>query len=295
MEAVDGSAMDARAEAAAAPRIFGVDFTSAPRPRKPIVAVGGTIAGGMLRLESVERLAGFAAFEQWLLRPGPWVAAFDFPFGLARELLQALGWPHLPAGGRTGWARMVAHLAAMPRAEMVAAFRRWCDARPPGAKFAHRATDLPAGSSPAMKWVNPPVSFMLQAGAPRLLAAGVWVPGLQPGDPRRVALEGYPGVLARAAVGRVSYKSDTAAGRTPAREQARRAIVAALESGRLLAQPVVMDDALREACIADPQGDVLDAALCAVQAAWAQQRRDRHFGLPPDLDPVEGWIVGTSR
>ena len=34
-----------------------------------------------------------------------------------------------------------------------------------------------------MKWVNPPVVLMLHAGAPRLLAAGVTIPGLCRGDP----------------------------------------------------------------------------------------------------------------
>ena len=40
-----------------------------------------------------------------------------------------------------------------------------------GGKFAHRATDGPAGSSPSMKWVNPPVAFMLHAGVPLLIDA----------------------------------------------------------------------------------------------------------------------------
>lgn len=60
-----------------------------------------------------------------------------------------------------------------------------------------------------MKWVNPPVAFMLHAGVPRLLEAGVVLPGLhEPGatatagnedgtTARRVALEAYPGLLAR--------------------------------------------------------------------------------------------------
>ena len=49
---------------------------------------------------------------------------------------------------------------------------------------------------------------MLHAGAPRLLKAGVHLPGLHDGDPTRVALEGYPALLAREVLGRRSYKSD---------------------------------------------------------------------------------------
>jgi len=274
-----------------ASRILGVDFTSAPRPRKPITIASGALHAGRLRVSAVDEARSFAEFDAVLAQPGPWIGGFDFPFGLPGELLATLGWPHAPQGGMTGWARMVRHLEAMPRAEMVAAFRAWCDARPAGAKFAHRATDLRAGSSPSMKWVNPPVSFMLQAGAPRLLAAGVTVPGLQTGDPQRIALEAYPGMLARAVVGRASYKSDARAGATLERESARRAIVHAITRGLPLGLPVELPAALRDACIDDASGDRLDAVLCAAQAAWAWQRRDQGFGLPDRIDPVEGWIL----
>jgi len=272
-------------------RILGVDFTSAPRRRKPITIAVGAMAHGRLRIDAVEDVADFAGFEAWLARPGPWIGGFDFPFGLPRPLLAGLGWPHEAAGGETAWAGMVRHLQAMPRARMVEAFRAWCDARPAGAKFSHRATDLRAGSSPSMKWVNPPVSFMLQEGAPRLLAAGVTLPGLQAGDPLRVALEAYPGLLARAIVGRASYKSDAPRRATAPREAARAAIVQAIERGVPLGLEVELPEALARACVGDRGGDRLDAVLCAVQAAWAWQRRDEGYGLPDRIDPVEGWIL----
>jgi hypothetical protein len=41
----------------------------------------------------------------------------------------------------------------------------------------------------------------------------------------------------------------------------------------------------------DPLGDHLDALLCAVEAAWAWQNRAHGFGVPTDLDPLEGWIA----
>lgn len=276
-----------------AEQILGVDFTSAPRKAKPITVAVGLRCDAALRIDRIETARSFEAFDVILARPGPWVGGFDFPFGLPRELLEVLGWPSTPAQDRSAWARLVRHLDAMPRAAMVAAFRGWCDARPAGQKFAHRATDLRAGSSPSMKWVNPPVAFMLQAGTPRLLAAGVTVPGMHDGDPSRIALEAYPGLLARAIVGRASYKSDARDGRTAARAQARTAIVEAIERGDALGIQVSMPADLREACLADPQADLLDAVLCALQAAWAAARADTGYGLPPDLDPVEGWIVGS--
>ncbi|MDD4887517.1 MAG: DUF429 domain-containing protein, partial [Thiomonas sp.] len=43
----------------------------------------------------------------------------------------------------------------------------------------------------------------------------------------------------------------------------------------------------------DASGDSLDAALCLLQAAWASARRTQNWGLPPQIDPVEGWIVSV--
>lgn len=278
--------------------LHGIDFTSAPSNRKPItVADGrpGTDGGGeVVCVERIGALPDLDAFDRWLRRPGPWLAACDFPFGLPRPLLAGLGWPHEASGGSTAWAASIRHLASLTRAQMIGQFRAYCDARPPGAKFAHRATDRPAGSSPSMKWVNPPVALMLHAGAPRLLASGVDVPGLNAGDRQRVVLEGYPGYVARMLVGRRSYKADERSRQTRERLGARREIVERLARGEHpLGLRVVLGEAQRIACVDDASGDSLDAVLCLVQAAWAWQRRAERYGLPDAVDPVEGWIVSV--
>jgi hypothetical protein len=265
--------------------LAGVDFSSAPRRAKPIVWAWGTLQRpGLVRLDRLEENASLAAFEEALRRPGPWLAAFDFPFGLPRELVAALGWP-------TDWAACMSHYAGLDRAAIVAAFAAFCDARPAGAKFAHRACDLPAGSSPSMKWVNPPVAFMLHAGVAALRAAGVDIPGLAAGDPARIALEGYPGLVARALIGRRSYKSDTRAQQTPERLIARKDLVDAAEQGRWRGVRLRLTHGQREALVADPRGDALDAALCLVLAAWAHGQPGH--GLPAGFDALEGWIVGA--
>jgi hypothetical protein len=51
--------------------------------------------------------------------------------------------------------------------------------------------------------------------------------------------------------------------------------------------------ALRKRLVEDGTADWLDAVLCAAAAAWAAQRP--HFGLPPQLDPVEGWTAGAMH
>ena len=266
--------------------LAGVDFSSAPRRGKPIVwAWGQWQRPGLLRLERFEENTSLAEFEASLHRPGPWLAAFDLPFGLPRELVATLGWP-------TDWPGSMTHYAGLARAEIAAAFAAFCDARPVGAKFAHRACDGPAGSSPSMKWVNPPVAFMLHAGVPALRDAGVALPGLAAGDCTRVALEGYPGMVARALIGRRSYKSDTKAQQTPERLIARKDLVDALEQGRWRGLRLKLTHAQRDELVADAQGDRLDAALCLLLAAWADTRPG--YGMPADADPVEGWIVAAD-
>ena len=264
-------------------QIAGIDFTSRPTKRKPITVALGQIERGALRLLRLDEHTSFESFAAWLHSPGPWVGAFDLPFGLPRELVQTLGWPEQ-------WLPLMQHYAAMSREDIRNTFAAFCDARPAGGKFAHRACDTPAGSSPSMKWVNPPVAYMLHAGVPLLIAAGVQLPGLHAGDAHRVALEGYPGLLARELLGNRSYKSDDKAKQTPERLIARKDLLDGLEQGRTrLALRLRLSHAQRDDLVADASGDRLDAVLCMLQAAWASTQPG--YGLPPQMDSLEGWIV----
>jgi len=267
--------------------LVGCDFSSTPTRRKPIVLALGTSDGARVQLQRIEKLPTLEAFAAWLREPKAWIGGFDFPFGLPRELVEHLGWP-------TAWHECMRHYAGLSRAGIRETFAAFCDARPAGAKFAHRRFDRLAGSSPSMKWVNPPVAYMLHAALPLLLDAGVDLPGLHAGDPQRVALEAYPGLLAREAVGRRSYKSDEKAKQTPDRLIARKDILAALEQGRTrLGLRLKLTHAQHDALVEDASGDSLDAVLCMVQAAWAARHGAPRYGLPEDLDPLEGWIVSA--
>jgi hypothetical protein len=193
----------------------------------------------------------------------------------------------------------MAHYASLSRAQVRDTFAAFCNARPAGGKFAHRATDVPAGSSSSMKWVNPPVAYMLHAGVPKLIDAGVSLPGLGHSsvDSSRIALEGYPGLLARELLGPAprSYKNDAKALQTPERLIARKDILTALENGQTrLGLRLKLTHAQRERLIDDATGDSLDAVLCLMQAAWAQQQHAAghpRYGLPAVVDPLEGWII----
>ena len=265
--------------------LVGCDFSSSPSRRKPIVMATGSVAGARVLLAGLERIESLDAFEQWLRQRPAWIGAFDFPFGLPRELVVHLGWPER-------WPELMQHFAALARPDIRNTFAAFCAARPAGQKFAHRAADRPAGSSPSMKWVNPPVAYMLHAGVPRLLAAGVHLPGLHDGDITRVALEGYPGLLAREVLGARSYKSDDKARQTPERLIARKDLLTALEHGQTrLGLRLKTSHAQRDTLVDDASGDSLDAVLCLMQAAWAAQQGGPRYGLPPEMDTLEGWIV----
>jgi hypothetical protein len=251
----------------------------------------GELHQSRVQLARLVHFASLSDFSAWLKQDQSWVGAFDLPFGLPRELVQSLGWP-------IDWTDCMAHYCALSRDQIRQAFAAFCQARPVGGKFAHRATDGPAGSSPSMKWVNPPVAFMLHAGVPRLIAADVTLPGLRLGDPARVGLEAYPGLLARSVLGTASYKSDDKVKQTPDRLIARKTLINALENGQApLLQAcglrLKLTHAQRDALADDASGDSLDAVLCLLQAAWAQVQHEAghpRWGLP-EFDPLEGWIV----
>ena len=266
--------------------LLGVDFSSAPTRRKPITVARGRLFGAVLRLEGAEAIATLAAFEKLLVAPGPWLGAFDFPFGLPRAFVEAHGLGHTTADVVTELRRR-----CPTRMDFRALVDAFGNGQPPGQRLLHRATDraLPGVSSTSpLQTRYVPVGFMYYEGLSRLIAAGLTLPGLAAGDPLRTAVEGYPGLLAFELIGRRSYKNSA----EPDRLIARKDVVDALEQGRTrLGLRLKLSHAQREALVDDASGDRLDAALCLMQAAWAS--RQDCAGLPGVVDPIEGWIVTT--
>lgn len=282
--------------------IIGVDFTSRPSHRKPITVARGRLAGDKLSVSAVDRLPSLDAFARLLEERGPWVGAFDFPFGLPRELIDKLRWPGAGTRTRRYWPKLIHHYAVLDRQQVSVLFDRFRARRPAGRKYAHRATEAPARAHAAMKLVNPPVGWMLHEGAPALLNAGVHIPGIHAGDRSRVALEAYPGFLLRLVTARWGerrtppYKSDAPGRRRPAHRECRvRLLWALVEGEHPLAIKLDLPVGLAAAAIDDGTGDTLDALAAAVQAAWAASRSDANFGLPRRFDPLEGWIIGAGE
>ena len=267
--------------------LAGVDFSSSPSRKKPItVAIGRLVDGGrVLRVGGLAELFTLDAFAAWLQTPGPWLGAFDFPFGLPRRFVDGNA-----LGSTAAEVITEVHRRAPTRMAWRALIDAWGNTQPAGARLLHRRTDVasPVGSTSPLQTRYVPVGLMYYEGVARLVSSGVSMPGLHAGDDWRVALEGYPRRSAHAIVGRRSYKNED----NDDRREAREVIVATLEGGTGSAPRLSTDDrTLRASLVADASGDRLDAVLCLVQAAVAS-RLVRH-GVPEDVDPVEGWIVAT--
>ncbi len=237
---------------------------------------------------SIDPIVDFIAFDALLAEPGPWVGAFDLPFGLPRELVNLLGWP-------TTWCELVLHAQNTGKDAFKRALNRVRESRPMGARYIPRRGDAQAGASSPMKLVNPPVGLMFFEGAPRIACSGVSVIPCAPTADSRVALEAYPGFLARQFI-KTSYKKDGPEGRNPARKRNREIIINGLSVGSSFTEGlgVEIPELLRLLCIDDGSGDALDAVLCAVQAAMAlraHQAGSRNYGIPNSADPFEGWIA----
>jgi len=265
--------------------LVGVDFTCAPSRRKPVTVAHGLLQGAAVRLQRLDALPALAGFDALLAAPGPWLGAFDFPFGLPRRFVEDLG-----LGGSAAAVSDALHRRCADRMAFRALVDAWGKGRPPGQRLVHRVTDTAMDgtrSTSPLQTRYVPVGFMYFEGLVRLIAAGVHLPALHAGDPGRTAIEAYPGLVAHELIGRRSYKNSAAADRLIARKD----LVDALEQGRWRGLRLKLSHAQHAALVDDASGDRLDAALCLLQAGWAATQP--RLGQPAQVDAVEGWITGA--
>ncbi len=264
--------------------LAGIDFSCNPSTRKPVTVALGQMDRSVLTLGAIEAHATLTGFAAWLATPGPWLGAFDFPFGLPRAFVEANGL------GKT-CDELIGNVRARCPTRMAwrAHIDTWGNTQPAGRRLLHRRTD---GAFAGLSSTSPlqtryvPVGFLYYEGVAMLVDAGVTIPQMRLGDPGRVAVEGYPGLLAFQLIGRRSYKNKDDADRLIARKD----MLEALEQGlNPLGLRLRLTHAQRDHVIADTSGDRLDAVLCLMQAAWASVRPN--CGLPAEIDPLEGWIV----
>ena len=183
-------------------RIIGSDFTSDPRPGKPITATWCRTKGKQLIVEKVEPLLNFQSFALLLASKGPWVAGFDFPFGQPQRLINDLAWPK-------DWKKYVEHVAGLGKRQFRATLDAYRAQQPEGEKEHLRDTDRRAKSLSPMKVYGVPVGVMFCEGTPSLLASPAAVlPFDDAADADRIVVEAYPKLVAQKVVGDATYKTD---------------------------------------------------------------------------------------
>ncbi len=262
-------------------KIYGVDFTSAPKPSKPLTLARCLLEGETLRVLRLEKLVSFAEFEQVLAGPGPWAMGIDCPFGQPRRLIQDLAWP-------SDWRRYVDLIESMGKEAFEKTLRNY-------GKRLYRCTDRLSRSRSPMQLDFIPVGKMFFQAAPMLLRSGATIIPCLPGDPHRLVVEAYPKLVVKALNGNAPYKSDTKKKQSLEHIGVRRQVVERIASHETYGFRVEWTDSLAAQAIDDPSGDILDAVLCAMQTAWAWQQRGNGYGVPQDCDPAEGWIIDPAN
>ena len=269
------------------PLLAGIDFSCNPSRRKPVTVALGHLSGSVLTVSGLEAHATLDALSTWLATPGPWLGAFDFPFGLPRRFVEANS-----LGSSCEEVIRSVRSRCPTRMQWRGFIDAWGNTQPAGNRLLHRRTDT---ALPGLTSTSPlqtryvPVGLMYYEGVARLVAADVTISKMRAGDPDRVAVEGYPGLLAHELIGRRSYKNKD----EPERLNARKDMLELLEQGHpaRFGLRLRVTRAQRGHVTSDPSGDRLDAVLCLAQAAWASVRPGH--GLPADMDSLEGWIVSA--
>ncbi len=268
-------------------RIYGLDFTSAPCRGKPIICAAATFLEEVLHIEGLVVFESFDTFENFLESLGPWIAGMDFPFGQPKKLRRNLGWPDR-------WDEIARLVGDMSPAEFERLLTEYREARVPGDKHHRRDTDVLAHSQSPMTLYGVPVAKMFYRGAPLLERSRVNIIPCRPLNKDRYVVEAYPALVARRYIDRTKYKSDECRHQTREREHARGELLDILKGPRLVEDfglTLDLPDGLIDEFMADATADRLDALLCAIQAAWSWTRRDDNYGMPVNIDPVEGWIM----
>ena len=243
-----------------------------------------------MRVEDSETLTDFAGFEDFLQRRGPWVCGMDFPFGQPRSLIAALGWP-------SSWEGYVGEVGKLPKEEFEGKIRADMATRPAGRKWRYRLADRRSGSSSAMMLFRVPVGKMFYQGAPRLLASGVRIEPCRRNGDAQSCRRGLPGGRRPPLSGTQSIQEGRRTRHT--RKEIRQGD-AALRPGVSSHSRKSMDSRWRWMLAGGMSSygtlppTPSDSLLCAVQAAWAYVRRDEDYGVPPECDPEEGWILDPA-
>ena len=270
-------------------KIFGIDFTSAPKRNKPITIAEGELKQGELTISEIHTLDSFNKLEDFLKKKGPWVAGIDFPFGLPGAFLSTLGLPH-------DWLGYAQKLTRRPRSEFEKKIKAFKSKHPSPYKEPLRFTDILASAQSPLKLVNAPVAKMFYEGTKLLLKSEASILPCRPNKGNRIVFEAYPALVARRFA--ESYKTETKD--TSQKKSSRKKIISGILNSSLKTEfgfSVNINTQIKNQIQNDAKGDLLDAVLCSLQAAWAWTEGKPDYGIPTSYKSLirsEGWIVDPS-
>lgn len=282
-------------------RVYGLDFTSAPGKGKPLAVGRCLLDGGVLRLDGFDLFEAYGPLEALLRSDGPWIMGCDFPFShparLVRECGEHLNRTAFPVRWPMPWEEYLRGVAGMTQ-ESFKALMKSCPPDSRGVREKKRITGKIANAASPMHVDFPPVGLMFHQAARLLLDCPCEVVPLRMNGDDRKLYETYPGVFAERFCGSKSYKEGRK-DQWPVRSGRRAAMLDMMRSERFRETygfTVAINDVHARVMTEDRKADLLDAFICAIQAAWTWNRRGEGYGLPgPDVvDPevlaFEGWI-----
>lgn len=266
--------------------LYGIDFTSAPKPYvsrsepgKSLTCAAGSFLDGTVRVRKIWKWNSFRNFERLLSRNRECVIGIDFPFGLPRVFIEAKEW-------EATWADYVQFVDELGKEEFERQVREYF-------YQPKREVDRLANSCSPLKLDYTPVGKMFFQGARRLLHSSASIIPLRSNNSLLHVVEAYPALVADKCGCRNNYKSDDRKKQTVEQENVRKKITAYLNSQGFRRDYgfAVQFATFEEEIVSDPTGDTLDAVLCIIQATWAYTKSEDNYGIPKDCDLAEGWIV----
>jgi len=252
-------------------KVAGVDFTSAPSRRKPIVVATGVFEGCRIAKVDLQSFSSASLFRAFLESAEFNRVGIDAPLSLPTEFLETVG--------IASWEESIMWASAQSKDEYFAAIRAFVTARPAGNKEPKRACDKLLGAASPLKLFNPGVGWMHFALAKHLLNLPVAVLPFQTLSGAASLIEVYPGAFAKQRLGNLSYKNDSP-GDTERPERRERLLLA-------LDEFLEISPAHRKQAVLDAHGDHLDALIALAQTAFSVEEP------VPSGASKEGWIYGA--
>lgn len=271
-------------------KVLGIDVTSRPSAKKPLVIASGSYRRGRLFVHEISCHSSFSGFEDLLASTGPWVAGIDAPLSFPRGFCEYLG--------ATDWRDCCYRVRLLGRTRFEQSVYAYREKLPKGQSLPLRECDRRAGAKSPLLLAYVPVGKMAYEVMSRLsLAECRVIPFERPSRGRGVVLETYPALVARRFIPGRKYKHEVRKTPDASCRTAREDLAKALgwrpffeHSGFSL----TMMGQVEEMCVSDVQGDALDAVLCAATAAWGHTVRRQGYGVPPGPVSAEGWIVSPD-